>query len=126
MSSKKRQLQIEPFLAQYVLPELSNQSNAFLRLRACWTYQQFLENRFSEKVKINQPQQMIEAFLKIVDLCSDSELPIRVAAATALGPFFGIEQEEIHKFVELQIPLLMERLLNVMTQVRTTIMSEQI
>lgn len=115
LTSKKRQLKVEPFLNQFVLPQLSNQKDPFLRSRACWTYRQFIEK--SATKKFDHPQQLLEAFLKIVDLCSDQELPIRVMAAITLGAFLDIEQEDIKTAISSRMPVLMEKLLIVMAQV---------
>lgn len=111
---------MEPFLIQFVLPELSNPIDPFLRLRACWTYRQFLDEDRNGIKEFKQPEKLIEAFMKVAELCGDRELPIRVEAATALRTFFDIHDEKIRDSISTQIPQLMEKLLNVMAQVKSS------
>lgn len=108
---------MEPFLSQFVLPELTNKGDPFLRLRACWTYRQFLDQQRNGIKVFKDPQKLIEAFTRVTDLCEDRELLIRVEAAVALRTFLDVEQVEIRAAVAAQIPRLMEKLFNVMAQV---------
>lgn len=61
--------------------------------------------------------------MKVLKLCDDRELPIRVEAATALRTFLDIKQEEIISGILPQIPLVMENLFNIFTQVRWLVVS---
>jgi hypothetical protein len=69
--------QIEPVVASFVIPELAS-PQGFLRMRACWTLEQYDEMEYSQAVCMG-------ALQGVLTCLTDKELPVKVAATGALG-----------------------------------------
>ncbi|PHJ25764.1 importin-beta n-terminal domain-containing protein [Cystoisospora suis] len=110
--SKKRHAPIEDFLSAFVLPDLQS-PNKFLRLRACWVYEQFAGKLTSWK----NPSALADAYGKIVLLTQDPELPVRVQAAISVKVFFGIEEETLQQVIVANLEGLTKQLFAVMKDV---------
>lgn len=82
--SKKTAGQMEAFMTSFVIPELTSPT-AHIRLRACWTVEQFDELEYGS-------QEASAALLSGVLSCMNgTEFPVKVAASSALAAILGNE-----------------------------------
>ena len=112
LASKKRRAPVEEFLSSFVLPDLCA-SNKFLRLRACWVYEVYLDR----VEKWREPAAVIEAFNRMVSLLTDTELPVRVQAGVSIKAFFDIELEPLQEVIINNLQILVERLFALMQDI---------
>eukprot|EP00923_Selenidium_pygospionis_P030246 GHVN01053740.1.p1 GENE.GHVN01053740.1~~GHVN01053740.1.p1 ORF type:complete len:1007 (+),score=188.64 GHVN01053740.1:50-3070(+) len=114
LTSKKRNLLMEPFLINHVNPEL-NGPHKFLRMRACWLYFAFAESDSFDDKKIKQPEKIVEAFHRILACMNDTEIPVRLQAGESIQPFFKRSIALLDKAVIESIPHVMKALLSLLT-----------
>ncbi|PFH35891.1 importin-beta N-terminal domain-containing protein [Besnoitia besnoiti] len=112
LMSKKRQAPIEDFLTNFVLPDLRS-PNKFLRMRACWVYEQFVPKLATWR----NPASVVEAYRGTVLLTQDAELPVRVQAAISAKVFFNVEVEELQQVIVSNLEGLTKQLFAVMKDI---------
>lgn len=112
LTSKKRKAPVEGFLESFVLPDLSS-PNKFLRLRACWVYEVFLDS----VVDWTQPSALVAAYTRMLALLGDGELPVRVQAGVSIKGFFDLDVPELQQAVVSHLKWLAERLLLLMQEI---------
>lgn len=112
LTSKKRQAPIEGMLSSFVLPELSS-GNRFLRMRACWVYEVFLDRVHTWK----EPAALVEAYNRMLALLGDPELPVRVQAGVSIKAFFELEVPELRQAIVPNLKWLAERLFVLMQDI---------
>jgi len=107
-------ISVEDLLTNYVRNDFSS-SVAFLRLRACWCYE-----KFGEEVQLKTKGAAAGACESCLRLLDDPELPVRVAASTALSCFIKREEEndECRTVIGGHLAALVSRLLVIMSQVQ--------
>lgn len=105
--------QIESVLSSFVLPELANQQHGFLRMRACWTLEQFDEVELGATTAIN-------ALHGVLRCLGDRELPVRVAASGALGSLIGNEN------VQQALPPLLSQVMEALLSLANEFQSDSI
>lgn len=111
LTSKRRNLDMEPFLNMYVIPEL-NSTNRFLRRRAVQTYAKFLvKSTPKDKAKL------CEVYEKFVQLTDDKELPVRLEAVQRLSAFFESEVPELQTVISQSMPHVVMKVVEVMKEV---------
>lgn len=104
VNSEQVQDMLEAFFVQHVLPELKSE-HAFLRLRACEMVQTFDH----AGMKWHTGEGLEGAFRGVMDCIMDAELPVRVAAAQAIGEL--IAHDEVHNAMAPNAGRLMQELL---------------
>ncbi|XP_026191718.1 importin beta-like SAD2 homolog [Cyclospora cayetanensis] len=112
LTSKKRQAPIEGMLSSFVLPDLGS-PNKFLRMRACWVYEVFLE-------RVNtwhEPAAVVEAYNRMLALLGDPELPVRVQAGVSIKAFFDLDLPELQQVIVPNLKWLAERLFVLMQDI---------
>lgn len=112
LTSKKRQAPIEGMLSSFVLPDMSS-PNKFLRMRACWVYEMFLDSVRSWK----EPAALVEAYNRMLALLGDSELPVRVQAGVSIKAFFEVDVPELQQAIVPNLKWLAERLFLLMQEI---------
>jgi hypothetical protein len=75
--------QVDSVVSTFVLPELSS-SHGFLRMRACWVLEQFDEIEYNSHT-------CLAALQGVLNALTDKDLPVKVAAAGALGALLDNE-----------------------------------
>lgn len=112
---KAGSVNVEELLKKYVLPDMCS-SVAFLRLRACWVYEQFIEEA---NMRFMEPASAASCCRQCMSLVSDSELPVRVYAGTVLRCFLdrNINDALIAVVVE-NVAGLLDRMLKMMTEIQ--------
>ncbi|WFD45065.1 Nonsense-mediated mRNA decay protein 5 [Malassezia psittaci] len=95
---------LDAFFVQHVLPLLKS-PEAFLRLRACAAIQTFDQ----AGLKWQSHQSLESALHGVMDCIMDSELPVRVQAASAMGEL--IAHDEVHNAIAPNAGRLMQELL---------------
>lgn len=115
--SRKRDFALERFFKEFVFPELTNTQDPFLRLRACWMYRTFFApNRIKDR-KIEDIGSLVAAFHRVLALCEDPELVIRVEAAATLSVFCYITEEPLRNAIVVELPRIMTLVMNCVTTV---------
>ncbi|KAH0485197.1 MAG: uncharacterized protein KVP18_003999 [Porospora cf. gigantea A] len=105
LSRQKRKLVIEPFIMNYVYPQLQS-TDPLLRFRALHTIASFTENEELVPCPINNLENLRLLYNRIFELCADQELPVRAQAGNSLSCFFRFEQ--LKPLITSQLPQLME------------------
>ncbi|VWU50033.1 importin-7, putative, partial [Hepatocystis sp. ex Piliocolobus tephrosceles] len=113
MCDKKRNMNVEQFLKLYIEKDLQS-PNYFICYQAIVTYCCFVK-KIKEFVDINSILQNYEIILN--HMSSDSLL-IRVASASNIKKFFKIQNDLLQNLIIKTIPILIERLLNVIKEVK--------
>ena len=96
--------QLDAFVLHQVVPKLKSE-HGFLRFRACDTIKQLDQ----AGMQWNEEATLEAAFKGVMDCLMDSQLPVRVQAATALGEL--IAHDEIHAVMAPNAGRLMQELL---------------
>jgi len=102
--SERVQDQLDAFFAQHVLPALRS-PHAFLRLRACAAVQTFDH----AGMKWTSGETLETALRGVMDCMLDTELPVRVQAAEAMGEL--VAHDEVHNAMAPNAGRLMQELL---------------
>ncbi len=100
--------QLESVIHSFVLPQLSNKEG-FLRMRACWVIEEFDDLTYS-------PEACVETLKSILSCLLDAHLPVRVAAASALGAI--IDNEAAQKFMPEHLGKTIEILLQLANEIQ--------
>ncbi|WFD01157.1 Nonsense-mediated mRNA decay protein 5 [Malassezia yamatoensis] len=95
---------LDAFFVQHVLPLLKS-SEAFLRLRACAAIQTFDQ----AGLKWQSHESLESALRGVMDCIMDTELPVRVQAASAIGEL--VAHDEVHNAISPNAGRLMQELL---------------
>lgn len=95
---------LDSFFVQHVLPSLKSE-RPFLRLRACAMVQTFDQ----AGMKWQSSQSLEAAFRGVMDCIMDTELPVRVQAAEAMGEL--VAHDEVHNAIAPNAGRLMQELL---------------
>lgn len=112
LTSKKRQAPVEGMLSSFVLPDMSS-PNKFLRMRACWVYEMFLDSVRTWK----EPAALVEAYNRMLALLGDPELPVRVQAGVSIKAFFEVDVPELQQAIVPNLKWLAERLFVLMQEI---------
>ncbi|KAI9202660.1 armadillo-type protein [Polychytrium aggregatum] len=107
--------QMDQFLITHVFPEFDS-PHAFLRLRACDLIHRYIDVDFAN------PEHKIFSFQKVLNAMQDPELPVRITAALALGPFR--EYAEIHAAMIPHAPEIMQAFLNLTNEIDMDTLSD--
>jgi len=112
-TSKTNPISVEQLFALHVRPDLAS-SAPFLRLRACWMY-----GRFAERARLGSEGTTGDACRECLKLLSDSELPVRVQAATCIQAFLERDADtvEVDSVVLENLMALIERLLRMIAEI---------
>ncbi|CDJ50282.1 hypothetical protein, conserved [Eimeria brunetti] len=112
LTSKKRQAPIEAMLSAFVLPDLHS-ANKFLRLRACWVYEVYLDRVTTWQ----DPAAVVEAYNRMLGLLGDPELPVRVQAGVSIKSFFDLQLPQLQQVIVPNLKYLAERLFALMQDI---------
>ncbi|KAF6031490.1 IPO7 [Bugula neritina] len=101
--------QVENLLVNYVYPEFKSE-HGFLRARACWALQHFVNTKFSDMSNLGTAVEMVRQCL-----CDDKELPVKVEAAIALQMLIEYHTAA-YQYIQANIKPILLELLNLMKQ----------
>jgi hypothetical protein len=100
--------QMETFLVTHVFHELNNPSS-FLKAKACDLITEYTQVQFQDISHLHIP------FENVVKMINDSELPVRVSAALALGPF--LKYPELASALKPHVVSVMQGLLQITNEI---------
>lgn len=101
--------QVEQVITSYVVPELAS-AHGFLRMRACWTLEQY------DDLEYSQSAACLAALQGVLTCMGDKELPVRVAAAGALGAL--LDNEIVQKALPPYLTKIIEALLALANEIQ--------
>ncbi|CAO1626737.1 unnamed protein product [Sympodiomycopsis kandeliae] len=116
LNHEKVSASLEEFFANYVVPELTSQDR-FLRFRACQ-----LISAFGSRMAWRNSKNLEAAFAGVMQCATDSELPIRVEAASATTTL--IEHDEVHAAMAPNAARLMQELLKLSDELELDLLTE--
>ncbi|PWZ00666.1 ARM repeat-containing protein [Testicularia cyperi] len=116
VNHEKVSTMLDGFFAQHVIPELKSE-HRFLRYRACDLVKSFDHNG----MEWSNTATLEAAFRGVMDCIGDEELPVRVAAAEAIGSL--IDHDEVHAAMAPNAARLMQELLKLSDETDLDVLS---